>query len=406
MRRRAEIFAAAAILALTGTVAHSDGGPMGWFKLAVPRGPYFPASRVPLQPPGAAIPFTFSVAGPGRIAGSFFIAPSVAIAARSTIVAASPYAMGAASLQTRPAPSPRRRFLAVATYQDGIVLHDPRTFRILGYVAIGGPPGDVAATPSGGLAAPDTDGDALYRLRRHPWTMARIRGVSEGNEVLAAGKDLYVSDRDAGGKGALTKIAPNGTVTRVVTGLTAEGLAYDPERNMMYVGNVNDGTVAQVDVRTMRVVRKIPSVERTFGIAFEPRTQRLFVVSNTSPSMHARGGYVEALAVSRGGSRVTARSAHFVFPLGIALDPVRKRAFVTDEGSDRVYVLNSTTLRPAAKPLRTCDTPWRPRIFSGRLYVPCARSNEVDVFDTATLRRVPRAPFATGRFPLSVTLAS
>jgi len=82
----------------------------------------------------------------------------------------------------------------------------------------------------------------------------------------------------------------------------------------------------------------------------------------------------------------------------------RHRLFVTDEARDVVYVLDSRTLVALRKPLTTCRTPWRPRIANGRLFVPCARADKVDVFDLASLRRVSGAPFATGGFPLSVAL--
>jgi DNA-binding beta-propeller fold protein YncE len=92
------------------------------------------------------------------------------------------------------------------------------------------------------------------------------------------------------------------------------------------------------------------------------------------------------------------------FPLGIALDERRGRLFVTDESTSEVYVLSARNLRTLHAPLQTCSTPWRPRVAAGRLYVPCARANSVDVFELRTLRRVAGAPFATGGFPLSVAL--
>jgi hypothetical protein len=152
----------------------------------------------------------------------------------------------------------------------------------------------------------------------------------------------------------------------------------------------------------MRVIRKYQSVPRTFGIALDDKAQRLFVVSNMSPSMPGKGGDVAAIDLRSG--RIVARSKRLPFPIGAAYDAPHKRLFVTDESSDRVYVFNSRSLRTLRAPLETCRTPWRPRIAAGRLYVPCARGNQVDVFDLRTLRRVKHAPFATGGYPLSVAV--
>jgi DNA-binding beta-propeller fold protein YncE len=41
-------------------------------------------------------------------------------------------------------------------------------------------------------------------------------------------------------------------------------------------------------------------------------------------------------------------------------------------------------------------------VADGRLFVPCANADKVDVFDLRTLRRVNGAPFSTGGYPLSV----
>ncbi|MFN2450486.1 MAG: hypothetical protein ABR508_11975, partial [Candidatus Baltobacteraceae bacterium] len=86
------------------------------------------------------------------------------------------------------------------------------------------------------------------------------------------------------------------------------------------------------------------------------------------------------------------------------LDASHKVLFVSDEAADVIYVLHARTLKAARVPVPTCRTPWRPRVFHGRLYVPCARSNAIDVIDVRTYRRVRGAPFATGGFPLSVAV--
>jgi hypothetical protein len=154
----------------------------------------------------------------------------------------------------------------------------------------------------------------------------------------------------------------------------------------------------------MRVLRKIRSVPRTFGIALDQHLGRLFVVSNTSPSMPERAGYAAAIDLKSRNPRIVLRSARMAFPIGVAVDERSARVFVTDEAKDAVYVLSAKTLRAVHAPLQTCDTPWRPRVEQGRLFVPCANADKVDVFDLRTLRRAAGAPFKTGGFPLSVAL--
>ncbi len=393
---------ALAVLFLLGTVTHRAPQGPGTFRLHVPAGSYFAGSRVHVSAEGVSGPYTLSILGPGKIDRETFIAPQVGSPVWSTIVGASSSAVAYAAIRTVPPPA-STHLIAVATYRGGIALHDERTFAALGNFAIAGAPADVAFLPNGSIVTADTDGDTLTRIDRTPWSITNISGVDVGNELAVdTAGNVFVSDRDVQSQGALTRITPSGTVTRVTTGVTAEGIALDSARHLAYVSNVNDNSIAAVDTQSMRVLQKIPAVERPFGIAIDERGQRLFVVSNVSPSMVPGGGLVAAIALNGPSPHVVTRSPHLKFPLGVAFDPRTKRVFVTDEAADLVYVLNGATLRPERAPLQTCSTPWRPRVSGDRLYVPCAREDRVDVFSLVTLKRMRGAPFPTSGYPLSV----
>lgn len=406
MRRASRTAAAVAALLLLGTAQHARQRITGTFAIAIGSGPFISGSRVPLTVTGAPGRTSFDVSGPGNVSGSIFNAPQVGQRTSTGIIGAAQGALAYRDIEIVPPPQPSQPLLAVASYDNGIALHDPRTFALIGFLAIGGPPGDVALANDGSILAPDTDGNTLAWFRRKPWTAQWIDGVALGNEVATdtGTGNAFVSNRDVNGMGAVTRITPDGTVQRVVTGVTAEGLAVDGARGTVYTGNVNDNTVAEVDAKTMTIVRKLHSAPRTFGMALDDRAGRLYVVANISPDMKSGKGYVAALNLRAPGAPVLARSPGFTFPIGVALDARGDRLFVSDEAVDVIYVLDAKTLRPVHEPLRTCRTPWRIRIFHDRLYVPCARSNAVDAIDVRTLKRVPHAPFATGGFPLSVAV--
>ncbi len=396
---------ALSLLLLLGTAPHNRPAHYGTFRLAVPAGSYFSGSRVQISGDGISGPYSLSILGPGKIDRGTFIAPSVDRPEWTTIVGASTTAVAYTAIRTVPPPSRSAHIIAVATYRGGIALHDERTFAPLGNIAIDGPPADVAFLPDGSIATADTDGDVLTRIGRSPWSVQHISNVPNGNEIAAdSAGNVFVTNRDFHGQGALTRVSPDGSIARALTGLTAEGIALNPGTHVAYVGNVNDDTIAVVDTQSMRVLQKIPAPERPFGIALDEPEHRLFVVSNVSPSMSTRGGYVAAIGLEAAAPRIVARSSKLRFPLGVAFDQRLRRVFVTDEASDVVYVLHSNTLRAAHPPLQTCSTPWRPRVVADRLYVPCAREDRVDVFSLATLKRVPGAPFPTGGYPLSVAV--
>jgi DNA-binding beta-propeller fold protein YncE len=325
------------------------------------------------------------------------------------LVAGNEVGLAATKLRISSPPSRKRGLLVVASYDDGLIFHDARDFSVLGVLATGGAPADVALDPHGRVAAPDTEGSALTLATLAPWSVGRIEGVVLGDNVAIDGptRAIFVSNRDANGNGAVTRVSFDGSIARVATGATAEGLAIDERRQLVYVANANDGTVAEIDARSMRVVRKFAAVSRVFSLALSPDGNLLYAISNQSiGSFFAAPGSAVALTLQAATPHVVARSGTLAFPLGIALDAATQTVFVTDESADQIDVLDARTLRAKHSPLRTCATPWKPALdgTSRRLYVPCAGSNEIDVFDARALVRIPGAPFATGSYPLAVAI--
>lgn len=373
-------------------------------------GAYLPGSLVPLRVEGMPSPFKVRFIGEGAIRGSNFVIPLHAQPGVTTILAYNARGIAQHELRIAAPPSAHTPFLAVASYDTGIVLHDPASFAPLGTLGIGGGPSDVAIDAAGRIAAGDTIGAGVTFATLAPWDVATIPNVPVVDEVAfdATTHAVFATNRSIeNGSGAVTRINPDGTVVQLPLGATSEGLAIDAAHRRLYVANVNDGTVSIVDLDAMRELRRVPVIERAFTLTLTPNGRALYVVSNesvTSPFAHA--GSVVRLDVRTLQPRIVARSARLSFPVGAALDTSMRRLYVTDEHDDSVYVLDANTLRERAAPLRTCTTPWKPLYDdqSKRLYVPCARADQIDVFDTRTLRRVRGAPFATGGYPLALAI--
>ena len=178
-------------------------------------------------------------------------------------------------------------------------------------MATGGAPTDVAFDAQGLLSATDTDGDALTQVSLAPWTVRAVAAVPQGDEIAVDAKtqDVLTTDRDVDGSGALTRVARDGSVSRVATGATAEGLAVDSLHDRTYVADVNDASVAVVRTSTMRKIGKIPTVTRDFSLALSGDGRRLFVVSNQSlGSPFGAAGRVVAIALDAAGPRAVASS--------------------------------------------------------------------------------------------------
>jgi DNA-binding beta-propeller fold protein YncE len=408
--------AALAAFTLTAGVARSPMGYRATGTLAAADFPYLPGSRILSRVDGFPAPYRIVLSGPGEIApDGTYVAPTgdADLPGHAFLVAGNAQGLAARTIALAPAPAPDRSSIAVASYDDGLVLHDASNFSVSGILGTGGSPSDVAIAASGRIAVTDTQGSYVTLASMVPsWQVTRTPDVPAGDEVAIEESTgaTFVTDRDFAGGGALTRIAADGTVTHVVTGSTPEGLAIDDRRHIVYVANVNDGTVAAVDAGTMRLIRRFRAVDRVFSLVLSGDGSTLYGVSNQSESspFGAAGSTIsmDVRNVRGRTPKVIARSARLTFPLGAALDVSTDTLFVTDESSDVVYVLDAKTLRPKRAPLPTCRTPWKPAFdaLARRLYVPCARADRVDAFDTRTLHRIGGAPFATASYPLAVAV--
>jgi DNA-binding beta-propeller fold protein YncE len=407
---RAYAALALAICFCTASAARTPAGARAVGTIVATNWPYLPGSTIQIHVDGFLPPYRTVAIGPGTLGpDGWYTIPNDVAPARTTIVVGNAQGLAARELRIAAPPNADESLLAVASYDDGIVFHDADTFAILGVLAIAGAPGDVAIDRRGRVITIDTQGTDVTIAPLAPWGVTHASGVPLGDEVAvdSVTDAIFVTNRGAGEAGALTRVASDGAVTHVPTGDTAEGLAIDEQRQIVYVANVNDGTVTAVDARSMRVVRHFQAVARVFSLALSPDGRRLYASSNqSSSSLFAAPGSVVGIALDRRVPRVVVRSAPLTFPLGVVLDSTSNTLFVTDEAADTVDVLDATTLRAKHAPLPTCRTPWTPALdaHSHRLYIPCARADEIDVFDTRTLHRLDGAPFATGSYPLAVTV--
>ncbi len=363
-----------------------------------------PGSRFAVRLTSANAPSSIASLGSGRFDDGFYVVPVNARPGSATLVAVG--SSGIAVRNIRIVSPPQGRALAVASYEDGIVFHNPNTFAVLGTLATGGSPSDVTELGAYDVATTDTDGTSVTVVGLAPWSVHIVLGVPLGDELVGDTPlhALFVTERELDGKGGLARIIGR-HVTSVVTGSTAEGVAVDLHRQLVYVADANDGGVAIVDARAMRVIDRIPKIPRAFALALSADGRRLYAVSNQGVStLFGAAGSVSEILLDRQRPRVRLRSAPLAFPIGIALDDVHHELFVTDEQANEIDVLDANTLRARHAPLQTCSIPWKPLFDpqSARLYIPCAGSDEIDVFDARTLRRVPGAPFETGGYPLAV----
>jgi DNA-binding beta-propeller fold protein YncE len=145
-------------------------------------------------------------------------------------------------------------------------------------------------------------------------------------------------------------------------------------------------------------------------VAVDARDGALFVADNDTPTLsgaQSRPGLerFSLPAMRRVGTAIPTGSPN-ALPLGLAVDPESRRLFVTNEGDDDVAVYGLPALRRVAT-LHVGRTPWLPAVDVRRhlLYVPNARDDSFDVFDSRTLAHVG-AGVPTCAYPVGVAVDS
>ena len=226
--------------------------------------PYFPGTRLSLRINGIVPPYATAIAGSGTmLAPTMYGIPLSANPGNALLIAGNSAGLGTLHLRIGAPPDPHRASLFVASYDDGVVVHDARNFSIEGVLGIGGTAGDVAIGDDGRGVVPDTLGDTATLFGLRPWGVRDVTGVPTGDEAIvdAPLHAVFVTNRGSNGSGALTRVGFDGSVAAVTTGDTAEGIALDAQRQIVYVANVGDGTIAAVDARSFRIRgRFLPSI--------------------------------------------------------------------------------------------------------------------------------------------------
>lgn len=384
------------------------------------------APRVDVEPAdvavfaGAAVRFhariVGSAAAPGAVRWEAFGAGAIDDAGRyqapplsgatASIVATIGGSAGGARLSVVEPPPAGAGQAIVACYDDGEL--DVRgAYRVpaFGRLLIGDSAGDVAvdgkadfAVATSGERAVAIDLATMSSFASAPSAGARFGEVA----MLANGAFAAATNENAGAAdGGITifrlkRGAPPQLTATARAGETPEGIAVDADGRTMYVTAVNGNIVTRLVLNDDGTARRTGSTRtgtRPFGIAIDSRRKLLIVADNDTPTLSgtkSRPGLemFSLPSMRRVGEPIPTGTAN-ALPLGVAVDPAQSRVFVTNEGDDDVAVYALPSLRREAT-LPVGRTPWLPSVDTRRhlLYVPNARDDTVDVFDTRTLTHV------------------
>ena len=363
----------------------------------------------------------WSAFGAGAIDdGGLYRAPPLPGSAVS-IVATVAGGAGGARVNVAGPPPAGTGLVAVACFSDGALeMRGADDDSVFGRMMIGDSAGDVALDEHATFAVA-TAGDRLVEIDLATMTTLEstpLRGARLGEvALLAGGAFAAATNANAGGTGdgiAIFRLNPGAAPVLASTaraGETPEGIAVDADGKTMYVTGVNSNSVTRLVLNDDGVARKTGSARtgtRPFGIAVDSRRRMLFVADNDTPTLsgsQSRPGLetFSLPSMRRVGDAVSTGSPN-ALPLGVAVDPAIDRLFVTNEGDDDVAVYSVPSLHREAT-LRTGRTPWLPAVDTRRhvLYVPNARDDTLDAFDTRTFAHIA-AKVPTCSYPVGVAV--
>jgi DNA-binding beta-propeller fold protein YncE len=249
----------------------------------------------------------------------------------------------------------------------------------------------VAHTVNDAIDVIDCAGD------RYLCSIPNLMGVA--GALVSDEHDLvFTSNRGENTIGIFTPEAES-HIFKVHVGLRPNGLAYDPLRHLLLAANVGDPaipdsfTVSIVDVTKRRMIASVPMPGRTRWTIFDPQSN-VFYVNIADP---AQISVIEARASTQVIRTIKVPAAG---PHGLDLDVAQRRLFCACDARQLV-----TLDADSGVTLHENELSGTPDVIFfnaalGHLYVAIGVPGVIDVFDTATLRRIEVVPTEQGAHTL------
>ncbi len=323
-------------------------------------------------------------------------------------------AIGAAlSLYSRSAgltPSAGPGRLYVSSEESGVVSAiDLGTQQVIAKVTAGKRPRGVQVSP---------DGKTVYVALSGSPNMGPGLGQHEG----------AAPDKSADGIGVID-VAENKLLRTLPAGSDPEQFAVSADSQKLYIANEDTAELTIVDAVKGQVVKTVAVGSEPEGVALSPDGKLAFVTSETNnrvdvvdTAANALLGSIDvgarprAIAVSRDGLRgvVTLEDAASVVlvdpvarkllktvklpgdnvkPMGVALSPDGRTAYVTTGRGKKLFALDAETLVERWS-LEVGDRPWGVAVSPDgtKVYTANGSSNDVSVVDVETQKVVSRIP--------------
>ena len=170
----------------------------------------------------------------------------------------------------------------------------------------------------------------------------------------------------------------------------AEGVEYVPELKKFYTSNAGDNTIGVVDLKEMKVVKKIPTEAKPDGSAYAAPFHKLYVSDER--------GKAEAIVDVR--TDVIVKTLHFDSETGMPqYDPVARKVYVNLQDQDLLAVIDPATDTVIDRyPVGRCKGNHGMALDPehGRAFLACEGNDLMTVFDLRAHKPIAFLPAAAG----------
>ena len=189
----------------------------------------------------------------------------------------------------------------------------------------------------------------------------------------------------------------------IKVGAGPEGIAYDPENELIYVTNRNDGTISVISTTTNRVIDTNPNTpqidpikvgETIEGIAYDPGNKRMYVTKIVDDTVSVIDTTTNKVIDTKPNTPEIDPIKVGDTPDSIVYDPVNKRMYVTNVVDGTVSVIDTTTnkvidTKPNTPEIDPIMVGAGPRgiaydLVNKIMYVANSRDGTVSLIDTTT----------------------
>ncbi len=233
--------------------------------------------------------------------------------------------------------------------------------------------------------------------QRYVGSIDKLPGVA-GALVSDARDHVFTSNRGENTVGIFTP-GDEARLVRVPVGVRPNGLAYDPDRDLLLAANVGDAarpelfTVSLVEVASRTLVADVPVAGRTRWAVFDAAAKAFYVNIAAPPWIQVIDARTRMVTQT---IPIAATGPH-----GLDLDADRRRVFCACDDGVLVEVGLETW-----EPVTRATLSGAPDVifFNARLrhlYVAVGEPGVIDVFDAESWRRIETVPTGPGAHTLA-----